>query len=260
MTGRPITGHAGNVTAEAGSPGPDLSRFHTVDLTDDPGALIAFLEATDELPAFRALKSAMLDELRLPYARSVLDVGCGIGADLVEMLERMPAGSTATGLDISETMISEGRRRTASRGARISLGLGNAMALPYDDASFDCSRAETALQHVAEPPRAIAEMARVTRPGGRVAALEFDLGTAMVDHPDAPHAPAAAHTAARRAEGACARSVEPVVVATRTAGKQWRPSRRRRDSVPGSRHQGVSVLAYDKCLTIVDDFVGLVRG
>jgi ubiquinone/menaquinone biosynthesis C-methylase UbiE len=42
----------------------------------------------------------------------------------------------------------------------------------------------TVLQHLTSPWRAIQEMARVTRPGGRVAALEFDLGTSMIDHPD----------------------------------------------------------------------------
>lgn len=178
MANSPVTRHASNVEGN-----PDLTVFHTVDLSDEPAALIAFLQATDELPTFRVLKSAMLEELRLAHARTVLDVGCGVGADLVEMLERMPAGSTATGLDISETMISEGRRR-AGPDARISFGLGNAMDLLYDDACFDCCRAETALQHVDDPQRAIGEMARVTRPGGRVAALEFDLGTAMVDHPD----------------------------------------------------------------------------
>jgi SAM-dependent methyltransferase len=108
---------------------PDLSVFHTVDLSDEPAALIAFLQATDELPAFRELKSAMLEELRLAHARTVLDVGCGFGADLAAMLERMPAGSTATGLDISQTMISEGRRR-AGLDARISFSLGDAMDLP----------------------------------------------------------------------------------------------------------------------------------
>jgi SAM-dependent methyltransferase len=40
------------------------------------------------------------------------------------------------------------------------------------------------LQHLTDPRRAVAEMARVTRPGGRIAALEFDLGTVFLDHPD----------------------------------------------------------------------------
>src|SRR5215469_17688654 len=58
------------------------------------------------------------------------------------------------------------------------------MNMPYDDGSFDACRAETLLQHLTDPQQAVHEMTRVTRAGGRVAALEFDLGTTVVDHPD----------------------------------------------------------------------------
>ena len=56
--------------------------------------------------------------------------------------------------------------------------------LPYDDQEFDACRAATVLQHVPDPARVVSEMARVTRPGGRVGALEFDQETLFLDHPD----------------------------------------------------------------------------
>jgi SAM-dependent methyltransferase len=100
------------------------------------------------------------------------------------MARLMPQGAKATGIDRSGTMITEARRRTAGLGLRVAFDVGDAMDLPYADASFGACRSVTVLQHLTSPERAIQEMARVTRSGGRVAALEFDLGTAMIDHPD----------------------------------------------------------------------------
>ena len=62
--------------------------------------------------------------------------------------------------------------------------VGEATDLPYPDKAFDACLADTVLQHVPDPALVVSEMARVTRPGGRVAALEFDLGTTFLDHPD----------------------------------------------------------------------------
>ncbi len=163
---------------------PDLTAFQGVDQADDPAALIAFLEASDRVPSIAAGKSTLLGELRLENARAALDVGCGFGTDVAELLARMPSGATASGIDISEIMIAEARRRTAGPGLPITFDVGDAANLPYRAGSFDACRAETLLQHLCDPQQALCEMARVTRPGGRVAVLEFDLGTTVVDHPD----------------------------------------------------------------------------
>jgi SAM-dependent methyltransferase len=64
--------------------------------------------------------------------------------------------------------------------------VGNALALPYPGGAFDVCRAGNVLQHVTDPGQAIGEMARVTRPGGRVGAMEGDLGTMLLDHQDQP--------------------------------------------------------------------------
>jgi ubiquinone/menaquinone biosynthesis C-methylase UbiE len=163
---------------------PDLSRFSSVDSAGKPEALIAWLDTAKVLPAIRAAKDALIGQLGLQQARHVLDVGCGLGTDVAELAQRLPPGGTATGIDASDTMIDEARRRTAHLGRSIVFDIGDAASLPYDDASFDACRTETVLNHVPDPQQVIREMARVTRPGGRIAALEFDHGTTLVDHPD----------------------------------------------------------------------------
>jgi ubiquinone/menaquinone biosynthesis C-methylase UbiE len=158
--------------------------FKAVDTSADPGGLIRFLDAANGTAGLTAAKHALLEQLDLGRAGAALDVGCGPGIDIAEMARRMPDDAHVSGIDISETMITEARKRTASLGPRVSLRTGNAADLPYSDQAFDVCRGATVLQHVPDPARVIQEMARVTRPGGRVGVLEFDQETAFVDHPD----------------------------------------------------------------------------
>jgi ubiquinone/menaquinone biosynthesis C-methylase UbiE len=160
----------------------DVSQFTAVDQAPDPAAMIEVLGRLKRL--LHRPKSVLLERLSPEQAASVLDVGCGTGDDVAVMASRMPPGGEAVGVDASEAMIAEARRRHAGLGPRVTFGLGDALALPYPDAAFDICRTETVLLHVAEPPRAVEEMARVTRPGGRVGALEIDEGCAVLDHPD----------------------------------------------------------------------------
>jgi len=160
------------------------AEFGTVDVSADPGGLIRFLDAASAIAGLRAAKAALMEQLVLGRARAALDVGCGSGGDVAEMARLMPDGTHVSGLDTSETMIAEARRRTASLGTRVSWRIGDAADLPYGDRGFDACRAATVLQHVSDPARVVREMARVTRPGGRVGVLEFDQETLFLDHPD----------------------------------------------------------------------------
>ena len=163
---------------------PDVGRFSAVDEAEEPNELIEFLDVAKLAPGIRNAKAELLDRLETEKAASALDIGCGYGADVVAMAMRMSSGGRAVGVDVSETMIAEARRRAAPIGLDVSFQVGDALALPFEDDTFDVSRVETVLQHLAEPARAVAEMVRVTRPGGRVGAFEFNQGTVFLDHPD----------------------------------------------------------------------------
>ena len=149
----------------------DVTRFAHVDATGDAGNLITFLDTANALAGLRAAKQVLLDQLRLGRARSVLDVGCGTGADLIAIAERLGQGGRATGIDLSEAMIAEARHRASGLDLNLSSDSGDAANLPCEDASFGACRAATVLQHVPDADQVIPEMIRVTRPGGRVATL-----------------------------------------------------------------------------------------
>jgi SAM-dependent methyltransferase len=80
-------------------------------------------------------------------------------------------------------MIAEARQRAERQNIPASFAVGDAQALPYPDGEFDASYAERLLMHVPDVERVLAEMVRVTRSGGRLAAFDFDWDTMIVDSP-----------------------------------------------------------------------------
>lgn len=108
---------------------------------------------------------------------TVLDVACGTG-DLTEAFARRSPAAEVIGLDFTAEMLEiAGRKRDRRPGAvasKIRYEQGDAMALPQADASVDVVSIAFGIRNVQEPDRALAEFARVLRPGGRLVILEFD--------------------------------------------------------------------------------------
>jgi demethylmenaquinone methyltransferase/2-methoxy-6-polyprenyl-1,4-benzoquinol methylase len=110
-----------------------------------------------------------------PQAR-VLDVATGTGLVARELARRY--GCSVVGLDQSEAMLAEARRalgRHPELAGRIELTEGEAERLPFADAEFDHLTFTYLLRYVDDPGATLAELARVVKPGGRIAALEFGL-------------------------------------------------------------------------------------
>lgn len=121
----------------------------------------------------RAWRRLAVEWAAPPSGGMALDVGCGT-ADLALELARYPL-RTVVGVDLALPMVKLGRRKAASRGMapRLHLGLADALALPFPSQIFDCVVTGFTLRNVASLPRALAELKRVTRPGGRVVSLEI---------------------------------------------------------------------------------------
>lgn len=104
---------------------------------------------------------------------AVLDVATGTGAVAIELARRY--GCTVVGVDQSPEMLAEGRRRVAAAGLAGSIDLreGRGEELPFEDASFDALTFTYLLRYVDDPGATMRELARVVRPGGRIAMLEF---------------------------------------------------------------------------------------
>jgi SAM-dependent methyltransferase len=113
-------------------------------------------------PLLGPLYSATLAELAPLTGLSLLDAGCGTGAVLRLAADQ---GARVSGLDASTALLELVRSQLPEADLRV----GDIQELSYDDAIFDLATAFNSIQYATEPKAAVAELARVTRPGGRVA-------------------------------------------------------------------------------------------
>jgi demethylmenaquinone methyltransferase/2-methoxy-6-polyprenyl-1,4-benzoquinol methylase len=102
-----------------------------------------------------------------------LDVCCGTGDLALELRRRVGPSGRVVGLDFSAPMLELAARKSAARGAAVEWVQGNALDLPFTDATFDAATVGFGVRNVADLGRAVGELARVVRPGGTVAILEI---------------------------------------------------------------------------------------
>ena len=111
---------------------------------------------------------------RLDEVREILDVGCGVGHWGALLANVMPEDARVIGVDREPSWITKASERAKARGQgdRFSYRLGEVERLPFPDDRFDLTTCQTVLIHVPDPSAAVAEMIRVTRPGGLVVVAE----------------------------------------------------------------------------------------
>lgn len=124
-------------------------------------------------PTWRMHGGELAEHVHLRDGGHVLDLGCGPGESAFGMVDRVPTAHV-TGLDISSSMIRFARLRQRFEEHKNQLAFieGDAMNLPFEDASFDAVTGHSFLYLVPEAERVLAEVARVLKPGGRCAFLE----------------------------------------------------------------------------------------
>ncbi len=129
----------------------------------------------------QAAGEVFLDWLSHPLSMRWLDVGCGNGA-FTEMLVERSGPVSVHGVDPSEGQLAYAHTRLASRAAQFCQG--DAMALPFLDHTFDAAVMPLVIFFVPDPAKGVAEMVRVVRPGGIVAAYAWDMaGGGFPYHP-----------------------------------------------------------------------------
>jgi ubiquinone/menaquinone biosynthesis C-methylase UbiE len=152
----------------------------------DPAAVIRTLDGFAEIEGLAAARDALLADLRLRPGHRVLEAGCGPATALPALLGRVGPTGQVVGIDPTKAFIEEARGRASARGAaNTEYREGDIREIPYPDAAFDAVFCDKVLIHVGPTEQAIREMVRVTKPGGRVGAVEWDL-CALSLHSDEP--------------------------------------------------------------------------
>jgi ubiquinone/menaquinone biosynthesis C-methylase UbiE len=169
-------------------------RIHDLAMTDQPVGTKAFF---DDLHDYRFDKLHYLPQLvdfSSYKGQRLLEVGCGIGTDLVRFAQ---GGARVTGVDLAETAIDLARKNFALNGvAAEELRVANGEALPYADASFDVVYGHGVIQYTSNAPQLIRECHRVLKPGGTAIFMVYNrvswlnamskLMKVALEHEDAP--------------------------------------------------------------------------
>jgi ubiquinone/menaquinone biosynthesis C-methylase UbiE len=169
-------------------------RIHDLEMTEHP---VGTREFFDDLEDYRFDKLHYLPRL-VDFAsyrgRTLLEVGCGIGTDLVRFAQN---GARVTGVDLSSTAIELAKRNFALHGlTAVDLRVANGEALPFDDGSFDVVYGHGVVQYTSDGPRLIRECHRVLKPGGEAIFMVYNriswlnalskLMKVQLEHEDAP--------------------------------------------------------------------------
>lgn len=153
-----------------------------VDAVENPEEYTEYLETLTGAAAVQAYKRRSHQLLDPAEGDRLLDVGCGTGEDALLLADLVGPDGEVVGVDASERMVESARER-GNDVPTVRFETDDAMDLSFSDDSFEGARADRVLQHLERPADALAELRRVTRPGGRVGASDPDWATALVDVP-----------------------------------------------------------------------------
>ena len=118
-------------------------------------------------------RNELVTQIASSNPKAILDVATGTAGVAIALANRTGAG--VTGVDLTESMLARGRERVSAAGLeqRVRLHAARAEDLPFPDASFDAVSFTYLLRYVQDPAATLRELARVLRPGGVLASLDF---------------------------------------------------------------------------------------
>ncbi len=145
----------------------------------------ATLNTSYSAPEIINQRRVTLDALTVQPGQNILDAGCGSGFLTYELANLVGNNGTVMAIDKSEEMIDATMERCTGLG-QVTSRIANVKELPFDDNHFDAVTCTQVLLYVGDVAKAIGELSRVTRNGGRVAILETDWRSAIMHshHPE----------------------------------------------------------------------------
>ena len=147
-------------------------RIHDLEMTDQPVGTLGFFDDLDEYRFDKLRYLPRLVEFDGYCDRRLLEVGCGIGTDLVRFAR---GGARVTGVDLAQRSIELATANFQLHGVGgVDLRVANGEALPFDDTSFEVVYGHGVLQYTADARRMIAECRRVLAPGGEAIFMVYN--------------------------------------------------------------------------------------
>ncbi|MFD8735394.1 methyltransferase domain-containing protein [Streptomyces sp. NPDC059618] len=172
------------------------SAFHAQNVSaDSTSRLVGALDAQDVNDGVQRLRSWAHAALAVRPGERALDIGAGTGSQTRRLAAAVGPRGRVLGIEPNPGLRAVAEQRGTEERSAARFADADALALPLPDATVDVVWCERVLQHLVEPEKAVFEIARVLRPGGRVALLDTDWATTIL-HPGDPDTIAALTTGA----------------------------------------------------------------
>ena len=157
-----------------------FSGFSDVDRTGDQRSFIQYLDTSNADEEVQRIKRQFIKLLDLQKGWHVLDIGCGLGHDAQVLARLVGRTGRVVGLDKSQALIREARRRINGATLPLEFRAGDAHCLDFPDHTFHGCLVSRTFMHLEHPQKALAEIGRVLKQGGQLAALEPDWDTLVM--------------------------------------------------------------------------------
>lgn len=174
MTGTEVPEELGDFRGESFQKG-----YAAPDADQELAALVFVLDVQESMPSVARLRDWSLAKVAPQPGETAVDVGCGTGAEVRRMASLVGEAGRSVGIEPHPGLRGVAIERAADEGSLAEFIDGDAVSLPFDDASVDVIRCERVFQHLPDPQGAANEMARILRPGGRVVIIDSDWATAI---------------------------------------------------------------------------------
>ncbi|MDG6983419.1 MAG: methyltransferase domain-containing protein [Nitrososphaerota archaeon] len=157
--------------------------FTDVDKTKDTQHFVDFLDRVRSEKGIKEGKETSFSLLEVNPGDAVLDVGCGTGDDVISLAKIVGGNGRAVGIDSSEAMILEARKRgTESKVLNAEFLVGSVYHIDFPNQTFNGVLADRVFQHLEDPRKALSEMVRVAKKGdGRIVTHDPDWDTFVID-------------------------------------------------------------------------------
>ncbi len=158
--------------------------FHNIDRTEAPRNAVRFLDGLNSTQQVQEIQRQTHTLLGVREGSHVLDAGCGLGDVSRELARLVGKTGRVVGIDLSENMVAESRRRTEEAELSVEFQRGDIHQLDFPAESFDACRCSRVFIYLDDPRKALGELVRLTRPGGSVLLFEPEFDSWILDGPD----------------------------------------------------------------------------